>query len=212
MGPDEAIEINKAWKERRKKAKAVNFGYLFGMWWKKFILYARDNYDLNISEEEAQESREDFFNTFTYLERWHKRQKSFAKRNGYVRSLSGRKRRLPDAQRGDRSFECMEAERQSVNSPVQGFACDINLMVALELRREFPPPILFITGTVHDAILMLIKKGYEERVLTRASSICHHPDIFKKLKIKLKVPIEGDTSIGPWGNSLGLKKWLKQFA
>ena len=60
-GPDTAAEIDKKWKDLRYGAKAVNFGFSFGMWWKRFKLYARDTYGLEISDRQAQQSRIAFF-------------------------------------------------------------------------------------------------------------------------------------------------------
>src|SRR3546814_9870951 len=62
------------WKETRKKAKAINFGYLYGMWWKKFKIYARDNYGVNVTDDEAQASREAFFELYPGFPKWHARQ------------------------------------------------------------------------------------------------------------------------------------------
>src|SRR3546814_6541461 len=115
------------WKETRKKAKAINFVYLYCMWWKKFKIYARDNYGVNVTDDEAQASREAFFELYPGFPKWHERQRRFAQINGYVRSLSGRKRRLPAAAGGRDTPERREAQRQAINSPVQSFANELNL-------------------------------------------------------------------------------------
>lgn len=211
-GADVCVDIDHAWKELRKKAKAVNFGFLFGMWWKKFKLYARDNYDIHLTDEQAQDSRKSFFNTWRDLEDWHKRQKRFARRNGYVRSLAGRKRRLPAAQYEGESFEKGEAERQAVNSPVQGFANDINLMALIQLSQEFPKTIYRPIATVHDSILAYVKKEHVKKVCLRTMEVMSKPALFKTLDIELRVPIEADVKIGPWGAGVSLKKYLKEAA
>src|SRR5690606_2027833 len=73
MGPSAAAEIRPEWGELRKKAKAVNFGFLYGMWWKKFKLYARDNYGIELDDREAQDARKGFFSEFRKFEGWHRR-------------------------------------------------------------------------------------------------------------------------------------------
>jgi DNA polymerase-1 len=210
MGPDEAAEINEAWKELRKKAKAINFGYLYGMWWKKFKRYAYDNYGVTISDEDAEASRTFFFSTYSRLEDWHKAQKRFARRNGYVRTLSGRKRRLPDATHIEDSPARAAAERQAINSPVQSFANELNLMAALQLRKEFSRSIVRICGTVHDAILMRVKNPYIERVTSRLLEIMKRPALLDEWGIELRVPIEAEAKIGPWGDSVSFEKWRKE--
>jgi DNA polymerase-1 len=209
IGPSVAEGLNNCWKEARKKAKAVGFGYLFGMGYKKFKIYARDNYDIIISDREAQESRDLFFDTYTFLADWHKDQKRFAAEHGYVVSLSGRKRRLPDAMLREDTPARAEAQRQAINSPVQSFANEINLMSALQLRKEFPRSVLRICATVHDAILMRVRNDMVPTVYKRTLKIMQRPDLFEDFDIRLKVPIEADAKIGAWSQGVKLEKWLK---
>lgn len=206
IGPDKAVEINPVWKEMRKKAKAVGFGYVYGMWYKKFLIYARDHYDMKLTEEEAKQSRIAYFQMYP-LEGWHQQQRRYAFKNGYVRALSGRKRRLPQAQSRDDSPERGEAWRQAINSPVQGFASDINLMVLLQLRSEFPRAVLQLTITVHDAILMEVREDYVEKVAKRLEQIMRGPELFEIFNIDLTVPIEGEVKLGAWGSGVSLEKW-----
>jgi uracil-DNA glycosylase family 4 len=210
IGPDASIELDERWKELRKKAKAVNFGYLFGMWWKKFKEYARNNYDVIVSDEQAQESRKAFFDLYRDFPDWHKRQRAFARRNGYVRTLSGRKRRLPDAMQGEDSPSRGEAERQAINSPVQSFANEMNLMALIQLRNEFPRSIYRPVGTVHDSILAIARVEHAEEIAKRTLEVMRHPKLLDELDIDLKIPIDADVKIGPWGKGKGLKKWLEE--
>lgn len=198
------------WKETRKKAKAINFGYLYGMWWKKFKIYARDNYGVDVTDDEAQASREAFFELYPGFPKWHEKQRRFAQVNGYVRSLSGRKRRLPAAASGRDSPERREAQRQAINSPVQSFANELNLMAALQMRKEFNWNWFRICGTVHDAILMWVRKDKVQHVWDRGLEIMSHPELLDDFEIELGVPIEADAKVGPWGGGKDIKKWLAE--
>jgi DNA polymerase-1 len=213
-GPDRCTEVRSEWAELRKKAKAINFGYLYGMWWKKFKIYARDNYGVEVTDQEAQGSRVSFFDLYKDFTPWHERQRKFARYDGYVRSMAGRKRRLPKAMssRPEDKFDRMEAERQAINSPVQSFASDINLMSALQLREEFPRSQLRICGTVHDAILLVVKNEYIEQVTSRALEIMKRPKLFDDFGINLKVPLEAEAKVGPWSKGVKFEKWLKTRA
>lgn len=212
LTPDELEKVDKRWKELRKKAKAVNFGYLFGMWWKKFKIYARDNYSITVTDAEAQDSRKTFFETFPAFSSykngeetgWHQRQRRFAARNGYVRNATGRKRRLPRAQDRADTYERAEAQRQAINSPVQSFASDLNLMIALELREEFSFDILRFVGTVHDAILMEVKEDYVKKVAKRLKEIMQHPRLLDEFEIDISVPICGEVKAGAWSEGVNV--------
>lgn len=211
MGPDAAVEIDSRWKELRKKAKAINFGYLYGMWWKKFKDYARDSYGVILTDSEAEQSRTGFFDKYSDLPGWHDRQRKFARRHGYIPTLTGRKRRLPDATNPSTSEEAKSkrkaAERQAINSPVQSFANDWNLMSALQLRKEYTRKYVRICGTVHDAILVRVKNEKVEEVFCRLLEIMRGPELLSKFEIDMQVPIEADGSIGPWGKGVSLDKW-----
>lgn len=210
MGPDNAVDINKEWKEYRKKAKAINFGYLYGMWWKKFKLYARDNYGVDVTDGEAQASRIAFFELYPDFPKWHNRQRRFARQNGYVRSLSGRKRRLPKATIYEDTPERQGAERQAINSPVQSFANELNLMALIQLRKEYDRTQVQVCGTVHDAILVRVRDDLVPEVTRRLLEIMSHPDLMDVFEIEVSVPIEADAKVGPWGASVTLERWMKE--
>lgn len=209
FGPDAAQDIDSGWKELRKKAKAINFGYLYGMWWKKFKVYARDNYGVEVTDSQAAESRVAYFDLYGDLSKWHNRQKSFARQHGYIATPSGRRRRLPAAMSEHDSPERGSAERQAINSPVQSFANELNLMALIQIDKEFSRSIVRPVGTVHDAILLEVKTSKVEEVTKRILKIMTKPDLLDEMGIKIKVPIEADASIGPWGKGVSLSKWLK---
>jgi 5-methylcytosine-specific restriction endonuclease McrA len=195
-----------------RSAKSTGFGFLYGMWHKKFRTYARDNYGINVTEQEAKDYRDTFFATYPRLSKWHERQRNFARRNGYVRSLTGRKRRLPKAQLRDDTPERREAERQAINSPVQSFASDINIMAALQIREEFNRDKVRICLTVHDSILMWVKPEWVVRVAKRVREIMQWPKLMDELGIEFTIPIDADVKIGPWSLGVSLDKWRKANA
>ncbi len=209
-GPDACAAIKEEWKEYRKKAKPVNFGYLYGMWWKKLKTYARDNYEVEITDEQAEASRRYYFQNYPALGPWHDRQKSFARRNGYVVSRSGRRRRLPDAMDDRNEMRQKMALRQAINSPIQSFANEINFMAAIQLRKEYGRDKVRICGTVYDAILARVRDPYVDEVVSRLLEIMSKPPLFKDFGIELKVPIEAEAKIGPWGAGIDYHKWRKQ--
>lgn len=209
-GNEACEEVMIMWKETRKKAKAINFGYLYGMWWKKFKIYARDNYGVDVNDGEAEASREAFFELYPAFLAWHNKQRRFAQLHGYVKSLTGRKRRLPAASLGRDCPERREAQRQAINSPVQSYANDHNLMAALDMAKEFNRNWFRIVGTVHDAILMWVRDDKVEHVYNRGLEIMSSPSLLTTFEISLSVPIEADAKIGPWSKGKNLKKWLAE--
>lgn len=208
--------IMKPDKEQRKKGKAINFGFLFGMWWRKFIIYARDNYEVDFTEREAQEVRAGFFRKYASLPKWHTKQKRFANLHGYVKSLMGRKRRLPAAMRKDDTPECREAERQAINAPVQGFASDLTLAGALDLHGDytnrpthrgyrapmFAKEIYRLVGTVHDSLLGESRKDMTQAVVVKIKAIMAWPSLLDKFGVQMEVPLVAEAAIGAWGKGL----------
>lgn len=183
-------------KEWRKKAKAVNFGFLYGMGAKKFQEYARDKYGVAFSQDESRHIRQKFFASYSGLQPWYERQERVAKMNGYVRSPCGRVRHLPGIYSPD-EYDQSQAVRQSINSPVQGLASDMTLMSVVDITRLLPQ--VRIVGTVHDAILMEIPDDQAEECIPKVKAIMECPPTLTQLGVRLTVPIISEVSVGNWG-------------
>lgn len=148
-------------KDARTKAKAVNFGFLYGMSWRKFIAYAKTQYGAEFTEREAQRVRIAFFDKYSNLLPWHAKMREYAHLHKFVRSYSGRIRHLPMIDSSDDGIKA-EAERQAINSPVQEFGSSLGVMALGRMEQEIDPQYLQIVGFVHDAIYAYVPKKYVE--------------------------------------------------
>lgn len=201
------IERSQMTKEQRKKGKAINFGFIYGMGAKKFKEYARDNYGQDFTEEESMEIRKKYFRLYEALPVWHKRQRAFVHKKGYVRNLIGRKRRLPDALLDEITNEdrikIAQAERNSINSPVQSLASDLNLSAFIALCNRFPDDnMMKPEGTIHDAIMVLARNEIAEEVCYWMKHYMEHSPVLEKLGVKLSIPIEAEVEVGSWGKGV----------
>jgi uracil-DNA glycosylase family 4 len=197
--PQQAESLAK-WKEWRKRAKSINFGFLFSMHEKKFIETATLKYGFTPTFEEAEHFRRLYFHLYPGLLKWHEKQRRLVKLNGFVRNFAGRVRRLPGIYSDEWSIKS-ECERQAINSPVQGYIGDHKAMAVVEIHETFDSNTeLRIVGEVHDAILMWVRTGKEDEVLPRVASIMRTPRLLKEFKINLPVPLEADITVGAWGN------------
>jgi DNA polymerase-1 len=205
-------------KKFRTNAKPVNFGYLYGMSWRKFRQYALVQYGVDFTSEEAQENRRLFFEDHHGLEKWYGKQERMAQRLGYVETLSGQRRHLldihldPDSgKEAKRKYQ--EAVRQSINSPVQGFASHLKTMAAIEIDSILDPKKAKLFGEIHDSILILVRKSAIIEVMNQVLPIMRHPKLLDILGINLKVPIEADVEVGPsLGEKKGVHEWLELYA
>lgn len=193
------VPTEKVEKADRKKAKAVNFGFIYGMGFRKFQEYARDKYGVDLTLDEAQEFRTRFFELYEDLQSWHERQRRLVRKYGYVRSPFGRKRRLPGIFSPDKKVRG-EAERQSINSPNQSFASDLNLFSFVRISRELPGDKIRPVGLIHDALLAWVRKGCLDEIVPKVKEIMTDTETIEKIfKMTIPVPIEVDIKIGPWG-------------
>jgi DNA polymerase I-like protein with 3'-5' exonuclease and polymerase domains len=190
-------------KEERKKAKAVNFGFLYGMGAPKFESYAFDNYGVKVTPEEAQETRDRFFESYPGLRPWHERQRRLARRYHRVNSPIGRVRHLPDILSTDKDVQA-ESERQAINSPVQSMASDLMLMALIRLHaRMSKEGNARILGTVHDSILFEVKHGYEDYWLPIIKETMEDMEYVRRtFGFEVTVPIIADIETGShWGET-----------
>lgn len=202
-GPDTCIALWGGWKEARKRAKAVNFGFIYGMYEDRFIQTARTKYGWEPTWDEAHAIRESYFQLYSRLPDWHNQSKRIAHLNGYITSLCGRKRRLPGIVSGDREVRG-EAERQSINSPVQGFIGDYKVMAMIEIHEKLPRDRLLICGEHHDALLMIVENTHLDETLTQVKRIMEKPALLEIFGIELPIPMEVGLEVGPWGKG---KSW-----
>lgn len=114
---------------QRRHAKTANFGILYGI--SAFGLASR----LSIPRSEAKELIDGYFATFPTIQRYMEESKEYAREHGYVTTIMGRKRRLPDiASRNPvvRGY----AERNAINAPIQGSAADIIKIAMVRIHAE----------------------------------------------------------------------------
>jgi uracil-DNA glycosylase family 4 len=186
--------------EERKKAKSVNFGFLFGMWWKHFIDYAFVNYGLDVSDGEAEQFYKRWHESYPAFRAWHERQRRLVRRYERVHSPIGRVRHLPTVRSSDRSM-VSDAERQAINSPVQSFASDLMLLSLVRLESDLSPRAARIVGTVHDSLLFEVR---EDALMETAKQI-HQTmtdlrEVKRKFGTEIGVPIEVEMKVGThWG-------------
>ena len=191
-------------KELRKMAKAVNFGYVYGMWWKKFKQYAKDNYGVEVTDEEAKQHRERFFKLYRGLKPWHDRQLRIVKKMKQVRAPHGRIRHLPDIDSSEEGIS-KEAGRQAINSPVQGFASgDLTLLSAILfdriVKRFFDPKKVKVVLLVHDAIMVEVKDDYLDEIIPVLKGVMENPPLMEYFDLDFTVPLVADVQVGPaWG-------------
>ncbi len=126
--PEHAID-----EHERKLAKAVNFGFLFGMGAKRFRSYAKDSYGLELDDRQAEDARDAFFRTFPGIAAWHRRVRGLsriAEREPItVHTVMGRRRTFPA---GQFSFNA------ALNIPVQGSAAEGFKLAMLRLHEQLP--------------------------------------------------------------------------
>jgi DNA polymerase-1 len=197
-GPKATIEAEPRWYDGRTRAKAINFGFIYGMHENKFIQQARKDYGWEPSKQEAKNSRRAYFRLYSRLEDWHSRTKRLARANGFVRCLTGRLRRLPGIHAKDRKVRA-EAERQAVNSGVQAMIGDYKAMILIEIHQTFSRKKVRLVGEHHDAVLAIVKNEHIDECVPQMLKIAERPALMDTFKIKLSVPMEGEAELGPWG-------------
>ena len=185
-------------KRRRTQSKSANFGFLYGMVAKTFIAYAK-GYGLDLTQEDSEKIRADFFNAYPRLLVWHEECKEFARQHGYIESPIGRKRWFDNINSYD--FKKRSAdERQAINSPVQGFGSDLctSALAEIVFSKELDHTRFNVLGSVHDAILFEIKDDYVEELVPKLQSIMENPPIVEGLDVP--IPLVADVEVSScWG-------------
>jgi DNA polymerase I-like protein with 3'-5' exonuclease and polymerase domains len=185
----------KVQKDGRQKAKAVNFGFIYGMGWRKFIGYAKTQYGVTFSENEAKRIRDAFFTKYKGLKRWHDNTREYAMKHGFVRSFSGLVRHLPMINSTEEYVQ-QEAVRQAINSPVQEFGSTLGVIALGRMNLEVDPDYLEIIGFIHDAIYAYVKCEYLEWGLKTLGYYMESTPIREWFGHDMQIPIKSDPSFG----------------
>ncbi len=176
-------------KEQRRRAKTANFGIIYGI--SAFGLSQR----LNISRSESKKLIEEYFINYPKVKEYMESSIAKAKEQGYVQTLFGRKRYLPDINSRNQVVRGL-SERNAINAPIQGSAADIiklaMIRVAYRMKRENIQSKMVLQ--VHDELVFDVKREELEHLMKivkeEMEGVC-----------KLSIPLTVDCSYG--------KNWLE---
>lgn len=190
--------------EERQKAKAANFGFIFGQESLGFMNYAESGYGVIMTLEEAENMRQAFFDRWEGMEQWHLAVAQRVQRDGFVVSPIGRMRRLEDAL-GNDAYLVEQAVRQAINSPVQSFASDIMQLTAADIGGQFgnPVPDVRLVGTVHDSLVAEVPiHNWQVSVGRMMQRMINPHHLLERLGCRFDVPLAVEASVGSrWGLS-----------
>lgn len=160
---DEQHPDYKLWKNRRKQAKQICFGIIYGIQKKLLAVKLSDpKAGIIVTPDEAQQQLNEFFQEHPKIKKFMINQEKVLVRHGYIKSLFGRKRRLPQVY-SDNEQEAAYAVRLSVNMPCQSAASDMNLFASILnywKMRQGKLPFMQETCNVHDATYYLVSPEY----------------------------------------------------
>lgn len=178
--------------DERQAGKSHNFGLVFGMQDEKYVRYARSNYGVILTLEEAHESRIGFFTLYDDLEAWHARCEVQMRRGEQIVMPFGRHRR------GATDLT------QYINTPIQTTANDISLFAAgnafedLENKfdsGEWDREAVFFIGFIHDSIMLEVRDDYVEQVETFIKYHMEHPPVESIGIPSITVPLVADVKV-----------------
>ncbi len=146
----------------RDQAKVVNFGVNYGMTPKSLAANMRIWGVGNTTTAEAEIIMESYFTHFAHVKQWMERVIYFARKYGYIQTILGRKRWLPEINARN-SYERGQAERKAVNTVIQGTAADIMHIGTIEAMKivdrfnnKFPDTPALLANVVHDELGMYV--------------------------------------------------------
>jgi DNA polymerase-1 len=183
------IPIEEVDAEHRRKAKEINFGIIFGM--SKYGLANR----LDISIQEAEQFIYDYFALYSKVQEFMHLTIAGANSEGYVRTMRGRIRYLPQIHSTNRQLREF-AERTSINTPIQGSAADLIKLAMIEIHQEMQERELSskMLLQVHDELVFEVP----DKELEIMSELVRDK---MENAMQLKIPIKVDVGVG--------KNWLE---
>ena len=143
----------------RTMAKGANFGLVYGIGPAGYIAYLADKYGVFIDDAQEKVHRAAFFKVYRRLKTWHDEYKAKLTKFKYVRTLFGRKRRLPDVDSRDRVLWA-KALRNAINNPIQGTSAEY-CFLAMALLKMRQPRSVRLFNNIHDALYCRVPEHLE---------------------------------------------------
>jgi DNA polymerase-1 len=185
----------------RYRAKAANFGLCYGAGWRGYQAYASQNYGLELTDDEAKEQRQNYFDMYPKLETYHKKYIALCKKDGGVKTFFGFKRQIPEIYEKENKRIKSEAENQAVNTPIQGTAGQLTLFCINLLRFRLDPSVKMV-NTVHDSIHFYIPKKIKNETMKLIKLTMENAPVetyFGKKIEKVKMEVDFSVSDDSWG-------------
>ena len=176
------IALEEVSREQRSQAKTVNFGIVYGV-----SAFGLSN-QTNLNRNESKALIDAYYETYPQLKSYIRKQVDFARENGYVETILGRRRYLRDIN-SQNSIVRSAAERNAVNAPIQGSAADIIKIAMLRIHeklKEFDSQMLL---QVHDELVFDVKKS-------ELDALTNMIKIEMEQAYKLQVPLVVDVGTG----------------
>jgi len=184
------VPLDQVTSSQRRIAKAINFGLAYGMG--AYGLAQRTG----LSQDEANHFVETYFRRYAGVKRYIEETKAQARREGYVTTLLGRRRNLPEIRSQDRQ-QIAAAEREAINMPIQGSAADIIKVAMIRLHRRLREQGLKsrMLLQVHDELILEVPEAELETV---------KPLVVQEMEqaYPLDAPLKVDVKVGRnWGEA-----------
>ena len=178
------VPLGEVTTEMRRRAKTTNFGILYGI--SAFGLAQR----LGLSNADAKDLIDVYFEKYPRINSYIASTLAFAKQRGYVKTMLGRRRYLPDINNKNRNVR-MFAERMAINAPIQGSAADMIKVAMISIHREmrkrnFRSRMLL---QVHDELVFEAHRDEVDELRPLVVDLMTHA-------LKTTVPIEVETGTG----------------
>ena len=178
------VEPDQVTDDMRRKAKEVNFGIMYGM-----SAYGLSN-RLDIPQDEAELFIANYFASYPGIQEFMNESIEMARKNGYVKTLLNRRRYLPDIHSDNRRMREF-AERNAINTPIQGSAADLIKVAMINIFRKFKEQKLKtkMIMQVHDELVFEAPKKEQDKAIELIRSEMENA-------IQLDVPVKVDIDTG----------------
>lgn len=197
---EEAVRVlqsdDRQWYERRVATKRVNFGILYGIGAKKLAAILRKE-GIIMSVGECQEIIDKWRDNYKGFGKWASDVEHEVCQTGCVRTITGRRRTLPDADPD--TYQGWRAQRQAVNFPVQSLASDITQIGMYLMDKVFRNYDAHLLMNVHDEINWEYRGTSPEEMAELARHVMEDEtkdEFYRRFGVKIEVPLQADPKMG----------------